>query len=311
MNRTPSLHTKEKKGFIDMHTMWKGSISFGLVNIPIKLYAATEDKDIKLRSLHKEDHAPIKYEKVCTNCEKTLSPDEIVKGYEYVKGKYVVLTDEDLKSLKQEHEEKAVEIVDFVQLQEIDPIFFNRSYFVGPGDNGTKAYTLLREALRSTGKIGIANLTIRSKQQLAILRVYENCIVMESIHYPDEVRSAAHVPGVPDQSNVNDKELQTAITLIDELTAEFEPEKYEDTYRQALLQRVNDKLENKETAVTPDKAPPREDVIDLVSALQASIDRTRRPNRETPAAAPAQAAEPKGAGDKKQKTTRKKASGTS
>ncbi len=105
---------------------------------PIKLYAATEDKDIKLRSLHKEDHAPIKYEKVCTNCEKTLSPDEIVKGYEYVKGKYVVLTDEDLKSLKQEHEEKAVEIVDFVQLQEIDPIYFNRSYFVGPGIMGRR-----------------------------------------------------------------------------------------------------------------------------------------------------------------------------
>ncbi len=103
---------------------------------------------------------------------------------------------------------------------------------------------------------------------------------MESIHYPDEVRSAAHVPGVPDQSNVNDKELQTAITLIDELTTEFEPEKYEDTYRHALPQRVNDKLENKETAVTPDKAPPREDVIDLVSALQASIDRTRKPNRK-------------------------------
>lgn len=123
-------------------------------------------------------------------------------------------------------------------------------------------------------------MTIRSKQQLAILRVYENCIVMESIHYPDEVRSAAHVPGVPDQSNVNEKELQTAITLIDEPTAEFEPEKYEDTYRHALLQRVNDKLENKETAVTPDKAPPREDVIDLVSALQASIDRTRKPNRK-------------------------------
>ncbi|ATO29412.1 Ku protein [Bacillus atrophaeus] len=294
-----------------MHTMWKGSISFGLVNIPIKLYAATEDKDIKLRSLHKECHAPIKYEKKCTSCEKTLAPDEIVKGYEYVKGKYVILTDEELKELKQEHEEKAVEIVDFVQLKEIDPIYFNRSYYVGPGDNGSKAYTLLREALRTTEKIGIATITIRSKQQLAVLRVYENCILMESIHYPDEVRSAAHVPGVPDQSNVNDKELQTAITLIDELTTDFQPEQYEDTYRKAIMQKINDKLENKETAVTPGTAAPREDVIDLVSALQASIDRTKRPNQDKAASPPAMPAAPKGAGEKKRKTTRKKASGTS
>ncbi len=204
------------------------------------------------------------------------------------------MTDEDLKDVKQEHEEKAVEIVDFVQLQEIDPIYFNRSYYVGPGDNGTKAYTLLREALRTTGKIGIASITIRSKQQLAILRVYDNCIVMESIHYPDEVRNAGHVPGVPEQTAVNEKELQTAITLINELTTEFDPEQYEDTYRKALLAKINDKLEHEEAGVTPAPAGPREDVIDLVSALQASIDRTKRPNREQ--AAPARTKDTASAG---------------
>ena len=287
-----------------MHTMWKGSISFGLVNIPIKLFAATEDKDIKLRSLHKECRAPIQYEKKCTNCHQEIAPDDIVKGYEYVKGKYVVLSDDELKQLKEEQEDKAVEIVDFVQLKEIDPIYFNRSYFVGPGDNGVKAYSLLREALRKTEKIGIAHMTIRSKKQLAILRVYENCILMESIHYPDEVRNAAHVPGVPEETAVNEKALQTAISLIDELTTTFAPEQYEDTYRIALMDKIKEKIDHNE-GVTPNAgaAAPREDVIDLVSALQASIERTKGPDRE---AAKAPAA--KGTAEKKKKTSRKKAS---
>ena len=284
-----------------MHTMWKGSISFGLVNIPVKLFAATEDKDVKLRSLHKECRAPIKYEKKCTNCHEEVAPEDIVKGYEYVKGKYVVLTDEELKQLKEEQEEKSVEIVDFVQLKEIDPIYFNRSYFVGPGDNGTKAYTLLREALRKTEKIGIAHITIRSKKQLAILRVYENCILMESIHYPDEVRNSAHVPGVPEETDVNQKELQTAISLIDELTTSFAPEQYEDTYRIAVMDKIKEKIDQNEGVTPSAAAAPREDVIDLVSALQASIERTKTPKKQ-------EAAKPKGAQDKKRKTSRKKAS---
>ncbi|MEC1501822.1 Ku protein [Bacillus sonorensis] len=287
-----------------MHTMWKGSISFGLVNIPIKLFAATEDKDIKLRSLHKECRSPIQYEKKCTNCHEEVAPEDIVKGYEYVKGKYVVLTDEELKQLKEEQEEKSVEIVDFVQLKEIDPIYFNRSYFVGPGDNGTKAYTLLREALRQTEKIGIAHITIRSKKQLAILRVYENCILMESIHYPDEVRNSAHVPGVPEGTEVNQKELQTAISLIDELTTSFAPEQYEDTYRIAVMDKIKEKIDQNEGVAPSPTAGPREDVIDLVSALQASIERTKAPKKQEAE----KAIKPKGAEDKKRKTSRKKAS---
>ncbi|MEC1262408.1 Ku protein [Bacillus swezeyi] len=287
-----------------MHTMWKGSISFGLVNIPIKLFAATEDKDIKLRSLHKECRSPIQYEKKCSNCHQEVAPDDIVKGYEYVKGKYVVLTDDELKQLKEEQEDKSVEIVDFVQLKEIDPIYFNRSYFVGPGDNGVKAYTLLREALRKTEKIGIAHMTIRSKKQLAILRVYENCILMESIHYPDEVRNAAHVPGVPEATEVNQKELQTAISLIDELTTTFAPEQYEDTYRLAVMDKIKEKIDQNE-GVTPDaNAAPREDVIDLVSALQASIERSKTPQKQEKKA---KTAEAQGTVEKKRKTTRKKA----
>ena len=139
-----------------MHTIWKGSISFGLVNIPIKLHAATEDKDIKLRTLHKECHSPIKYEKVCPVCEVEVKPEDIVKAYEYTKGKYVVLENEDLEKLKKENEDRAVEIIDFVKMEQIDPIYFDKTYFMSPHEGGSKAYSLLRKALQDSQKVGIA-----------------------------------------------------------------------------------------------------------------------------------------------------------
>lgn len=263
-----------------MHTMWKGSISFGLVNIPIKLYAATEDKDIKLRTLHKKCHTPIQYEKKCPNCDEEVKNDEIVKGYEYVKGKYVVLTDEELQELKEEHEDKTVEIIDFVKMEDIDPIYFSRSYFIGPGENGGKAYGLLREALKQSGKIGVAEITIRSKQQLAMVRVYQNCIVMETVHYPDEVRNVKEVPSVPEQVEVGAKELETAIMLIDQLTTTFDPEKYKDDYRLALQDLIERKV-NQDEGKTPTEAAPRQNVVDLMSALQASIEKTKKTATKT------------------------------
>ncbi|MGM0878915.1 MAG: Ku protein [Bacillota bacterium] len=293
-----------------MHTMWKGSISFGLVNIPIKLYSATEDKDVKLRSLHKKCHTPIQYEKKCPNCDEEINNDEIVKGYEYVKGKYVVLTDEELNELKEEHEDKAVEIIDFVKLEDIDPIYFNRSYFIGPGENGGKAYALLREALNQSGKIGVAEMTIRSKQQLAIIRIYQNCIVMETVHYPDEVRNVQEVPSVPEQVEIGSKELESAIMLIDQLTTTFDPEKYKDDYRLALQDLIGSKV-NKNEGKTPTEAEPRQNVVDIMSALQASIEKTKNAQPKQPAAdAPKQLPKiPPAAGtqaEKKKKTVRKK-----
>lgn len=257
-----------------MHTMWKGSISFGLVNIPIKLHTATEDKDIKLRTLHKKCHAPIKYEKICTVCEEEVKPEEIVRAYEYTKGKYVVLDEEDLEKLKKENEEKAVEIIDFVKMEEIDPIYFDRSYYMSPNDGGGKAYSLLRKALQETQKVGIAKIIIRSKEQLAVIRVYENTLVMETIHFPDEVRNAGDVPNVPSENKVTKKELDTAILLIDQLTTEFKPGKYTDEYRSALLELIESKRAGKET-VTPAAKEQAANVTDLMAALQASIDRTK------------------------------------
>jgi DNA end-binding protein Ku len=257
-----------------MHTIWKGSISFGLVNIPIKLHSATEDKDIKLRTLHKKCHSPIKYEKTCPVCDEEVKQEEIVRAYEYTKGKFVILEDEDFNKLKKENEEKAVEIIDFVKMEEIDPIYYDRSYYMSPSDGGGKAYSLLRKALQESEKVGLAKIIIRSKEQMAVIRVYENSLVMETIHFPDEVRSAADVPNVPAEDKVTEKELDTAIMLIDQLTTTFNPEKYTDDYRTALMELIESKRSGKEI-VTPVEKEQKSNVTDLMAALQASIDKTK------------------------------------
>jgi len=258
-----------------MHTMWKGTISFGLVNIPVKMHAATENKDVKLRQLHKECKSPVKYEKVCPICDREIENDEIVKGYEYVKNKFVILDEEDLEALKKEQEDRSVEIVDFVKLEEIDPIYFEKSYYLSPNEGGSKAYGLLRSALMDTGKIGIAKMMIRSKEQLAVIRVYQNALVVETIHFPDEVRNVQDVPNVPEATEVPKKELDTAKMLIDQLTTEFEPEKYKDEYRTALLDLIEEKKNNEETTTAKDKPVP-DNVTNLMDALQASLERAKK-----------------------------------
>lgn len=280
--------------------MWKGSISFGLVNIPIKMHAATENKDVKLRQLHKECKSPIKYEKVCPVCDKEINNDEIVKAYEYAKNKFVVLDDEDLEALRKEQEDRAVEIVDFVKLEDIDPIYFEKSYYLSPNEGGAKAYSLLRSALKDTGKIGIAKMMIRSKEQLAVIRVYENVLVVETIHFPDEVRNVQDVPNVPEETKIGEKELETAKMLIEQLTTEFEPEKYTDEYRTALLNLIEDKKNNEETSTpTLTEKPMPDNVTNLMDALQASLDRAKK-DKPKPS-------QPK----KKTKTTLKKKKATS
>lgn len=259
-----------------MHTMWKGTISFGLVNIPVKMHAATENKDIRLRQLHKKCKTPIKYEKVCPNCEEDVSNDDLVKAYEYAKNKFVVLDDDELEALKKEQEDKAVEIIDFVQLKDIDPIYFEKSYYLSPNEGGSKAYALLRGALLDSGKIGIAKMMIRSKEQLAIIRVYESAIVVETIHYPDEVRAVADVPNVPEQAEVGKKELDTAKLLIDQLTTEFEPEKYTDDYRTALLELIEAKKNNEEIEIGGEPKTTPDNVTNLMDALQESLDRAKK-----------------------------------
>lgn len=265
-----------------MHTVWKGSISFGLVNIPVKLHTATENKDIKLRQLHKECNSPINYQKVCPICEKEIQNEEIVKAYEYSKNKFVVLDEEELENLRKENEDKSVEIMEFVKLEEIDPIYFERSYFLAPDNGGGKAYALLRTALGDSGKIGIAKITIRSKEQLAIVRVYGDSLMMETIHFPDEVRNVAEVPNIPHEQEIVQKELDTALMLIDQLTAKFEPEKYHDEYRTALLELIEQKKMGELTVTASEReAVIPADMTDLMAALQASLDKTSTPKKKT------------------------------
>ncbi|MFC0470612.1 Ku protein [Halalkalibacter kiskunsagensis] len=259
-----------------MHTVWKGSISFGLVNIPIKLHTATENKDIKLRQIHKECHTPISYQKVCPGCDKEVTNEDIVKAYEYAKNKFVVLDDEELDKLKKENEDKAVEIIDFVKLEEIDPIYFEKSYFIAPDSGGGKAYSLLRKALVESGKIGVAKIIIRSKEQLAVVRVYKDTLLMETIHFPDEVRNVQDVPNVPSEQLVVQKELDTALMLVEQLTTTFAPEKYTDEYRTALMDLIEEKKTGKQTVTATEKEPAAvSNVTDLMSALQASLDKTK------------------------------------
>lgn len=257
-----------------MHTMWKGSISFGLVNIPIKLHAATEDKDIRFRSLHKKCHTPIKYQKICPTCEIEVANEDIIKGYEFSKGQFVVMEESELKELQGEKTEKAVEIIDFIHLNEIDPIYFNKSYYMSPDGNSAKAYGLLRKALKETGKVGIAKIMIRSKEQLCVIRVYEGTLVMETIHYPDEVRNVADVPNIPAEDLVTKKELDTAILLIDQLTTTFEPSNYQDEYRLKVSEAIEAKRLGEEVVQGKEKKR-EENITDLMAALQASIDRTK------------------------------------
>ncbi|MFC5713178.1 Ku protein [Thalassorhabdus alkalitolerans] len=257
-----------------MHTIWKGSISFGLVNIPIKLHAATENKDISLRTLHKKCHTPIKYEKVCPVCEEEVNTEEVVKGYEITDGKFVVFEEKELKEIRKPNEEKAVEIVDFINIDEIDPVYFNRSYFMSPNDGGAKAYSLLRKSLKESGRVGLAKIIIRSKEQMAVIREYNNTLLMETIHFPDEVRNAEEVPNIPAEDNITKKELDTASLLIDQLTTTFEPGKYEDDYRKKLQELIEAKKAGKDVVTRTEKEEPS-NVTDLMEALQRSVDKNK------------------------------------
>ncbi|WP_241154427.1 Ku protein [Staphylospora marina] len=264
--------------------MWKGSISFGLVNIPVKMYAATEEKDVRFRYLHRECRTPVKNVRMCPNCDRQVPWGEVVRGYEYEEGRFVVLEDEDWAALAPANN-KAIEIIDFVELKEIDPVYFNKTYYLGAQDANNKAYALLREALIRTGKIGVARITIRSKEQLAVVRVYGDCLVMETIFYPDEVRDVKQVPFVPETHELNEKELTMAVQLIEQLSVPFDPAAYRDEYRNAVEDVLRKKISDEKVVEAPVRKT--ENVVDLMEALQASLDaarKTKTSGRKKPAA---------------------------
>ncbi len=256
-----------------MRTLWKGAISFGLVNVPIKLYTATEKKEIKFHYLHEKCGTPIKYERRCPTCDVVVPNEEIVWGYEYQKGQYVVLKEEDFDRLPDE-KSKTIDILDFVDLTEIDPVYFEKSYYLEPSPGGEKAYALLRRAMQETGKIAVAKVTIRTKETLAVLRVYQNVLLMALIFYPDEIRSTAGLSGVQGEPNLQENEITMANSLIANLSGHFDPAKYTNDYRENLMQLIQTKIAGGAIAQAP--APETGKIIDLMEALRASLAATEK-----------------------------------
>jgi DNA end-binding protein Ku len=254
---------------IKMHTLWKGAISFGLVHVPVKMFSATEDKDISTRYIHKSCSTPLSTVRKCPTCDKEVEWEEIARGFEYEPGRFVVFEKEEIERLNGEVN-KEIKILDFVDLMEIDPIYFQKTYYLSPGDTGANAYSLLMESLKQTRKIGIAKVSIRSKSSLCCIRVIDNCLVMETMFYPDEVRAITQVPNLPEKINVNDKELSMAKMLIDQLSTPFEANKYKDDYRAAFMEAIEHKIAGEEIQTAPQLQ--KTNVIDLMSALQASLE---------------------------------------
>jgi DNA end-binding protein Ku len=254
--------------------IWKGSISFGLVNIPIALYPATRREELKFRLLRKSDLSPVNYKRVAEKDGREVSWDQIVKGYEYEKGKYVVLKDEDFQRVDLEATQ-TVDIKDFVNQEEIDPMFFYKPYYLEPQKGGDKAYALLRDSLKDTNKVGVAKVVIKTRQYLAGVKPEDGVLVLELMHFADELADAEKLH-LPKKMEVGKREMNMAKSLIDSMTSKWEPEKYKDDYREALMEVIEEKVEagGKEIEEKPRKAPKPTKVIDLVSVLQKSLEQT-------------------------------------
>ena len=256
-----------------MRSLWNGSISFGLVNIPVKLYAGTSSNDIKFNYLHSVCHSPIKYQKTCPTCNKEVAEEEIVRGYEFQKGQYVVMEDTDFEAIAPD-KTRAIDILDFVELKDIDPVYFQKTYFLEPQETGIKAYHLLKEAMLGREQLAIAKIVIRSREHLAALRVYGSGLALETMYYPNEIRSIEELVQVTTELTIADRELEMAMMLIDNLTTKFTPEKYENEYQTMLLGVIEQKIAGKEVTLA-EQPPAAGKVIDLMAALEASVQATK------------------------------------
>jgi DNA end-binding protein Ku len=261
-----------------MRPLWKGTISFGLVTIPVSLYPAIRREELKFRLLRKSDLSPINYKRVAEADGKEVSWDHIVKGYEHEKGKFVVLKDEDFARVDVEATQ-TVDIINFVAIEEVDPLFFYKPYYLEVGKGGQKAYVLLRDALVEAGRIGIARVVIRAREHLAAVKPQNSVLMLELMHFPSELADASEFKG-PTVKSVGKSELRMALQLIESMTTGWEPEKYTDEYREALKGLIEEKIEHGEKATpAPVKKKRPSNVVDLVSILQKSIAEAGNGNR--------------------------------
>jgi DNA end-binding protein Ku len=263
-------------------SMWKGAISFGLVTIPVAVYPATEEKTLRFNQLHDEDMGRVRYKRTCEKCGKEVTFEHIVKGYEYEKDHYVVLTDDDFDAVPLESG-RAIDIVQFVELDEIDPMLYKKSYYLVPDQTGAKAYSLLREAMSQDNKVGIAKVSFRDKEHLAALRFRDNAFVLETMYWPDEIREA-DFGGVNVDVKVRAQELEMARQLIENLTSDWSPEEFKDEYREALVKIVEAKISGEEIEVVAHE--PTAKVVDLMEALKASVASAKKQSEEESKPAP-------------------------
>ncbi|TVT15133.1 Ku protein [Amycolatopsis rhizosphaerae] len=269
-----------------MRSMWKGSVSFGLVTIPIHLYAATENKNVSLRQVHESDGGRIQYKRFCSVENVEVPYSEIAKGYELDDGEMVVLTDADLDSLPLSSS-NVIDVLEFVPLEAVDPLHYDRHYYLEPQKPAVKPYVLLRDALQKSGQVAIAKVALRQRETLALLRVHADVLVMTTMLWPDEVRRPDFGFLDDEPPQVRPQELSMAGSLIDSLSEPvFDPDKYSDQYREALEAVIEAKVEGKATTKPRAKAAKTE-VVDLMAALEASVSeakKSRKPAARKPAA---------------------------
>jgi DNA end-binding protein Ku len=256
-----------------MRSIWKGAISFGLVSIPVKLYSATEEKDVSFHQVHREDGGRIRYKRVCQTDGEEVPYSDIAKGYELPSGEVVVLTDDDFRDLPLTTS-RAIDVLEFVPLEQVDPLYFAKSYYLEPDAAGTKPYVLLREALEKSGRVALVKIALRQRESLATLRVRDGVFVLEMMLWPDEIREP-QFGFLDDDIDVRPQELAMAQSLIDTLSGDFAPEQYSDNYREALQALIEAKIAGREVVAPAEPAAESGTVVDLMAALRASVEAAR------------------------------------
>jgi DNA end-binding protein Ku len=276
--------------------IWKGSISFGLVNIPIELHTAVRDTRPHFRMLHAKDRSPVRFERVCIRDGHPVAWEDLVKGYEYAKGRFVVLTKEDFSAAAVE-KTRTIDIVDFVAADEIDDRFFETPYYVTPAKGGERAYALLREAIRESGRVGIAKFILRESQHLAAVQVIQNGIVLSVMRFADELVDETQF-AFPAAADIRKPELEMAKALVNSLASEWDPAKYTDEYRANLMRIIQGKVKGKDVTLESPEEPRQAEVIDLMERLRRSLEQAEG-GRTAPRSAASGRARKRGASRKK------------
>lgn len=267
-------------------SIWTGAISFGLVNVPVKLFTATESKDVRFHQFQRGTGERVRYRRVAEESQEEVAYEDIVKGYEVSKGDYVIVEPEELEAVEP-HKSRSIEIEDFIDLEEIDPIYFQKTYFLAPADDSAaKPYQLLRTAMEDAARVGIARFVMRTKEYLAAIRSSDGLLLLETMFFSDEVRDPHDIEEIAvldGKVDVTDRERRAATQLIDSLSTKWEPDRYRDTYRERVLELIERKAQGEEIVTERPAAPPQ--VVDLMAALEASVQEARQgrqPSRQRP-----------------------------